>query len=93
MKINWKVRLRNPVFWIQILGSIGMTAMAYGSITAEELNTWPAVWKQFTALINNPYLIGLCLWQAGSIINDPTTVGLKDSEIVLQKCKAIKEEI
>lgn len=83
MKINWKVRLKNPVFWIQIIVSIGMTAFAYSATEVKDLNSWRALLELIKGLINNPYLIGLCLWNAWSAINDPTTVGVSDSATVL----------
>ncbi len=38
--INWKVRMRNPMFWAQILLSVIMPILAYLGLTAEDLNSW-----------------------------------------------------
>ena len=36
--INWKVRMRNPMFWAQILLSVIMPILAYLGLTAEDLS-------------------------------------------------------
>lgn len=38
--INWKVRMRNPMFWAQILLSVIMPILAYLGLTAEDLSSW-----------------------------------------------------
>lgn len=38
--INWKVRMRNPMFWAQILLFVNMPILAYLGLTAEDLNSW-----------------------------------------------------
>lgn len=79
MKINWKIRIKNPVFWMQLLGSMGITVLAYSSIQPHELSNWPSLFDLIKGVAGNPYLIGLCLWNTWSALNDPTTSGLADS--------------
>ena len=38
--MNWKVRLRNPVFWVQIVVSAFAAVLAYAGLTAADLTTW-----------------------------------------------------
>lgn len=38
--INWKVRMKNPMFWVQILLSVIMPILAYLGLTAEDLSSW-----------------------------------------------------
>ena len=54
MKLNWKVRAKNPYFWI---GLIGMFFCAIG-VDSSTLTTWGALIEQLKELISNPYLIG-----------------------------------
>lgn len=77
--MNLKVRLKNPIFWVQVLGSIGITALAYNSMLPQDLTTWTGVIGLIKGVLHNPYLIGLCIWNAWEALNDPTTCGLKDS--------------
>ena len=35
--MNWKVRLRNPVFWVQIVVSAFAAVLAYAGLTAADL--------------------------------------------------------
>lgn len=83
MKLNFKIRLRNPIFWLQVVGSIGMTALAYNSMVPQNLTTWTGVGNLASTVLKNPYLIGLCLWNVWSSINDPTTAGASDSRKAL----------
>lgn len=80
MKINWKVRFKNPTFWIELAGSILFTVLAYLHLTAEDLTTWAAVSNLFMEVIKNPYLIGLILMNLITLFTDPTTKGIGDSE-------------
>lgn len=41
--MNLKVRLRNPIFWIQLLLGLFATALAYAGLTASDMTTWGAV--------------------------------------------------
>ena len=38
--INWKVRLKNPMFWTQLAMSVIMPILAYLGLTAEDLSSW-----------------------------------------------------
>lgn len=91
MKLNLKVRLINPVFWVQVLGSVGITALAYNSIQPQDLTTWDGVFHLAKGIVQNPYLIGLCAWNAWSTVNDPTTTGVTDSAQALEYTEPNKE--
>lgn len=81
--MNILVRLKNPVFWVQIGGSILLTALTYNSMQPQDLTSWAGVGNLIVGVFTNPYLLGLCVWNAWSAINDPTTKGLGDSENAL----------
>ena len=80
MKINWKVRIRNPYFWIQIGIAILMPILAYLGLTVEDLTTWSKVGQVLLEAILNPYVLGLVVVSVFNAIQDPTTKGLSDSE-------------
>ena len=78
--INWKVRFRNKMFWVQIFLSFFMPILAYYGLTAQDLTTWGSVFNLLGDAIQNPYVvltIAASLWNA---VNDPTTSGIKDSQ-------------
>lgn len=82
-KINWKVRVKNPYFWIQIVAAIFATILGYAGISGSELTTWSKVFELVAMALSNPYclfLIAVSVWNA---INDPTTIGYTDSEQAL----------
>jgi phi LC3 family holin len=83
MKINLQVRLKNPVFWVNVLGTILLTALSYLSLTAQDLTTWGSVKDLIVNIFTNPYLLGLCIWNIWNAVYDPTTKGVSDSENAL----------
>ena len=38
--MNWKIRIKNPVFWAQIALGAFATALAYAGLTAADMTTW-----------------------------------------------------
>lgn len=76
MKINWKVRIKNPYFWV---GLVGVVLAAVG-VSPESLTSWPILCGQIMELIQNPFAIGCVVFGVLGYINDPTTGGLSDSE-------------
>ncbi|HAC4847988.1 TPA_asm: phage holin [Listeria monocytogenes] len=80
MKINWRVRVKSKVFWVsviplvlvlvqQVLGWFGITIPA-DTINSEALD-----------MINSVFLLLGVL----GVVNDPTTPGASDSELVRNK--------
>ena len=76
MKINWKVRIKNPWFWVALVGVI-LTAMG---ISPETFTSWGAVWDAIKALFMNPYLLGCVILSVLGVFIDPTTKGVSDSD-------------
>ena len=75
MKINWKVRLRNPLFWVS-LGGVVLTAMGR---TPESFTSWGRVLQAVVELVGNPYLLGSVTLAVLGVLIDPTTKGICDS--------------
>ncbi|MEG0367901.1 MAG: phage holin [Coprobacillus sp.] len=84
MKTNWKIRFKNPVFWIQVIGAGLLTALSYYSMQPNDLVTWPSVGHLIVGVVMNPYLLFSVLWSIWCAYNDPTTTGLCDSKDVLE---------
>lgn len=74
--MNFKVRIKNPWFWIGLVGVI-LTAMG---ISPEMLTSWAAVKDAFFDLIKNPYMLGCVIVAVLGVFVDPTTKGITDSE-------------
>lgn len=83
MKINWKVRAKNPYFWIQIAVTIIVTVLGYAKISGAEVTTWAKVFELIKMVFTDPYCLSLVAVSVWNAINDPTTKGLKDSENAL----------
>lgn len=76
MKINLKVRMKNPWFWIGIVGVI-LTAMG---VNPSMFTSWDILWNSLVELVKNPFLLfSVVLAVLGQFV-DPTTAGLSDSE-------------
>jgi phi LC3 family holin len=80
MKINFRIRVKNPYFWVGIIGTM-MTAMG---VSPETFDTWQAVLDQLKALVSNPFMLGSVLVTMLAVIYDPTTARFGDSQRVLQ---------
>lgn len=78
--MNWKVRFRNPVFWVQIVVSAFAAVLAYAGLTAADLTTWESVGALLCNAVRNPYCLFLVLSSVWNAVNDPTTKGVADSE-------------
>jgi phi LC3 family holin len=79
MKINLKVRIRNPLFWVQVGLAVLMPILAYLGITVKDLTSWSILGATLFEAVKNPYVLGLVLVSVWNAINDPTTSGLSDS--------------
>ncbi|WP_066689051.1 phage holin [Christensenella intestinihominis] len=82
-KINWKVRVKSPQFWIGLIGVILSPVLAYLGLGFEDLTTWDSIANVFQQFFSNPYLIGtvaMAILSFIGVLTDPTTKGIKDSE-------------
>lgn len=84
-KINWKLRFKNPMFWILIGGSILGTALSYNSMQPQDLTTWKGVGELLKGIVLNPYLLFICLWTAFASIVDTTSKGIGDTPHAISK--------
>ncbi len=85
MKINWKVRFKNPLFIAQLGMSILVPILAYAGLTVQDLTTWKALGDLLLSAFSNPYVLGLVAISVYNAVLDPTTRGLNDSLNVLNR--------
>lgn len=76
MKINWKVRLKNPVFWLTVIPAV--IALVYTILGL--LGIVPTISED--TLVNAATAIISALTTIGVLI-DPTTKGVGDSDRAL----------
>lgn len=72
MKINWKVRLKNPIFWLTMIPA--MTTFVYTILSLFDIV--PSISEDLlieflTAIVSGLTTLG--------VLNDPTTRGVNDS--------------
>lgn len=83
MKINWKVRFKNPVFWVGLAGAIMTPILAYSGMSYADLTSWGSIRDLALEVTNNPFLIGTIVssvLSALGVIADTTTKGICDSK-------------
>lgn len=75
MNLNWTVRMKNPWFWISLVGVI-LTAMGE---SPETFTSWGAIVVALTEVLQNPYMLGSVFLAVLGVFIDPTTEGICDS--------------
>ena len=86
MKINWKVRIKNPWFWIGI-GAIILSAMG---IDPAMFTSWGMIWEAIVDLFTNPFQLFTVAFAVLSVFIDPTTAGIGDSDQAMTYLKPKK---
>lgn len=84
MKINWKVRFKNPLFITQVILAIGVPVLAYFGLTAQDLTTWSGLFAITLDALKNPYVLGMVAVSLYNALNDPTVSGMSDSKQALR---------
>ena len=85
--INWKVRVTNPLFWVQVLLAVLMPVLAYMGLTVEDMTSWAILGVTLLEAVKNPYVLGLVVVSVWNAINDPTTEGMADSTLAMTYTK------
>lgn len=83
MKINWKVRFKNPVFLANLVVAIVAPILAYMGISWSEITSWSALGGLLFDAIKNPVIVVSIIISAYNLIVDPTTAGISDSKQAL----------
>ena len=83
MKINWTVRIKNPIFWANIAASVLLPILAHLGLTWNDMTTWGALGNALLSAIQNPVVVVAVIASVWNALNDPTTAGLSDSKQAL----------
>lgn len=92
MKINWKVRLKNPVFWAQAAVAIVTPILTGLGLQWQDMTTWTGFGNALYQAVLNPVIVVAVLVSLWGIINDPTTKGMSDSARALTYTEPKKGE-
>lgn len=79
MSINWKIRFKNPMFYIQLVLALITPILAYAGLTAADITTWSKLGDLLFGAVSNPYVLTLVAASAYNAIVDPTSTGVSDS--------------
>ncbi|MBS6251372.1 MAG: hypothetical protein KH546_11445 [Clostridiales bacterium] len=52
--INWKVRLKNPTFWIQLVIALVSPILVGLGVQWQDMTTWAALWDALCNAVSNP---------------------------------------
>lgn len=83
MKINWRVRIRNPHFVTQVVLSVLLPILTYLGLTVQDLTSWAELGNVLLKAVANPYVFGLVIVSVYNAVSDPTTKGVSDSRQAL----------
>lgn len=91
IKINWKARVKNPVFWAEVAAAVVFPILAHMGLNWEAMTTWATLWQTLLAAISNPVIVVAVVISVWNAINDPTTAGIGDSARALEYSKPYAE--
>ena len=87
MKINWKVRIKNKVFWLALIPALLLLAQVVAAVFGYELHI-EAIGDELTAVINALFAVLTIL----GVVTDPTTAGVSDSKQAMEYDKPRADE-
>lgn len=75
MKINWKVRVANKMFWVAIIPAVLLLAKCVMAAVGIEFDM-TKISDKLIAVVESLFAVLVIL----GVVNDPTTKGASDSE-------------
>ena len=79
MKINWKVRIKNKVFWLALVPAVLLLVQVVAAVFGIDLNL-DALGDKLLAVVNALFAVLTIL----GIVTDPTTAGVSDSKQAME---------
>lgn len=83
MNINWKVRLKNPVWWAEMAAAIVLPMLAAVGLEWSDMKSWEALWAVLKGAFGSPVTLAAVLVSLWNAAVDPTTRGIGDSSRAL----------
>ncbi len=78
MKINWKVRLKNPQFWISLIAAVLLLIKVVAAVFGYKID-FGDLGNRLDAVVEAVFALLAIL----GIVNDPTTKGYSDSSLAM----------
>ena len=76
--INWEVRIKNRLFWVEIIPAIALVIQAVAAVIGYTIDLTSIVGK-LQAVVNAVFALLVIL----GIVVDPTTEGVRDSRLAM----------
>lgn len=92
MQINWKVRIKNPVWWAEIAAAFFIPVLTALGIGWSEITSWETFFDVLKTAAGSPVIIAAVIVSVWNAVVDPTTKGVCDSARVLGYEKPYCEE-
>lgn len=80
--LDWKSRLINPIFWVNIALSVFVPIFAYFGVKAQDMTTWGVFFETLLNAIKNPYVVFTVIISIWNTVINPTTKGITDKNII-----------
>lgn len=87
MKINWKVRIKNKMFWLSVVPAVLLLAQALAAPFGYKFD-FGVLNQQLADIINAAFVVLTIL----GVVVDPTTTGVNDSTNALNYDQPKKED-
>lgn len=87
MKINWKVRIKNKVFWLALVPAVLLLIQVVAAVFGIDLNL-DALGDKLLAVVNALFAVLTIL----GVVTDPTTAGISDSRQAMEYDKPRADE-
>ncbi|MBQ1947069.1 MAG: phage holin [Clostridia bacterium] len=78
MKINWKVRIKNKMFWMSFIPALLLCVQVVASVFGVSLDMGMLT-EKLLSVVNAAFSLMVIL----GVVTDPTTAGLSDSKQAL----------
>lgn len=79
MKINWKIRILDRQFWLEIVPAVLLLVQVVAQLLGFELNL-SELGSKLVSVINAVFVVLTII----GVVRDPTTPGMGDSERAMQ---------
>ena len=76
--INWKVRIKNRLFWVELIPAIALVVQAVASVFGWNLD-FTTLTGKLIAVVDAVFAVLVIL----GIVVDPTTEGVRDSKLAM----------
>lgn len=78
MKINWKVRIKNKMFWLSLIPAVALLVQLIADLFGYKLEL-SNITSKLVEIVNAVFAVLVIL----GIVIDPTTAGVSDSNLAM----------